>query len=701
MLCLGVISPSVMKSAGHHAPESHAQIKGLSSPQPPLPIKVALAGALGLCGLMVYLMVADVSSPWFYYAGLPGRRWWFWLAWGGLLSGLLIWKKGTSRAMGIALSVVALGYLFRCVQVALRSLEGGVLYKTDHPSFMFRLAEFAQSFPALGGYSPAWNAGTEQFTGVSSGIQGIGLLLLPWLKFFPVHTLYNGWVLLLFLGLVPILAAASARWVGGDRAAMATAALLSLGVSHQYFLWMWHFGTLGAVFSAVMVMPVLALSYRVVVRKQRDPFTFVGLWLSMFLMSMWMPLALTVGAGLLVAYGLMRKHWDGQGFRFLALCATVFLISWSPWLRIILFPARGVVSYVGQPSDETYAMWHWGLKGGQGVFRMLADSNPLILLLGVAGIISPSVGPLKRWYIPSLLVLACFTGWVALWKPLSQFERLSLPMVFVLLVPASLYFARGLRDRGWGWVPVQVAGLALLLLSAEMAVRSYDNKGPAPAQTMEEVVPQMLSWIEDQVPEKGRLLFAGSAVHAYGGGKIAYLPLLAKREMMADDYFGFPQRTIEYNFPPRVYRKDSEKFRAYLEAYNVTHVITSHDKFRDYFASYPEDFIWQSTFSFREATLSGYRFVRHQPLMGEEVEIQAKVNAFQIDFPAEIHEAVISYNWREGLRCLTPGAEIAPFQVDENIRFIRVTRGDDTRVKLGYQTPWKPLALNFDGSFHH
>lgn len=128
---------------------------------------------------------------------------------------LVLWRQTESRRSGLVFSALAILYVFRCVQSALHTLEGGVLYKTDHPSFMFRLSEFAESFPALGGYSPAWNGGVEQFTGVSSGIQGIGLLFLPLLKIFPVHDLYNGMVLFLFLGLLPLLAFLSVKWVVG------------------------------------------------------------------------------------------------------------------------------------------------------------------------------------------------------------------------------------------------------------------------------------------------------------------------------------------------------------------------------------------------------------------------------------------------------------------------------------------------------
>ena len=656
---------------------------------------------MGLLGFGCYVFLTPSDSAWFYYAGLTGRPFWKWIC-GCLLICFFVFKKqGNSRATGIALSSMAVLYVLRCFANAQQTLDAGVLYKTDHPSFMFRLNEFAEAFPALGGYNPAWNGGVEHFTGVSSGIQGIGLIFLPLLKHFPVHDLYNGMVLLLFLGLVPVMAFFSARAVGGGLVAMACAAILSLGISHSFFLWMWHFGTLGAAFSSAMVIPVLAISYRVAVLQHRSVWTFLGLWASVFLMCMWMPLSVSVGSGLFVGFLLMKKQWNRKSFLFLFACTGALAISWFPWLRIILFPARGVVSYVGQTQTDPFSFWQWGAAGLVTLLKDLFDANPLILLLGLGGTFCFLPGSFKRWYLPGVCVLALFSGWIALLKPLSQFERLIIPCLFALVIPAALVFANWIKAPSVWSTWLRVPGICLLMLSGEMAVRSYDNQGPAPAQCMDPVVPEMVAWIRQQVPENGRLLFAGAAVHAYGGGKIAYLPILTGREMMADDYFGFPKHTIEYNFPPRFYRKDPEKFRTYLHVYNVTHVITSHDDFRAYFAAYPNDFVSEHEFSFRGARLRAYRFVRTQPFTGEGLKIKAKLNGFLVDFPAGSTEAILPYNWREGLHCLTPDAEISPWKVDENIRFIRVNRGNTSQVNIGYRIPWKPVGPNFDGSFHH
>ena len=48
-------------------------------------------------------------------------------------------------------------------QNLLEGAAGQPLYRTDHPSFMFRLYEFAACFPSLVNYNPYWNAGSQHY----------------------------------------------------------------------------------------------------------------------------------------------------------------------------------------------------------------------------------------------------------------------------------------------------------------------------------------------------------------------------------------------------------------------------------------------------------------------------------------------------------------------------------------------------------
>ena len=85
-----------------------------------------------------------------------------------------------------------------------------------------------------------------------------------------------------------------------------------------------------------------------------------------------------------------------------------------------------------------------------------------------------------------------------------------------------------------------------------------------------------------------------------------------------------------------------------------------------------------------------------------EGRVEAGVNRLTV-WPADpgAERVVIRYNWREGLKCRTPGASIEPVAIDENLRFIGIRPGGNGRVEIGYRPHRTPLKPNFDGHFHH
>ena len=82
--------------------------------------------------------------------------------------------------------------------------------------------------------------------------------------------------------------------------------------------------------------------------------------------------------------------------------------------------------------------------------------------------------------------------------------------------------------------------------------------------------------------------------------------------------------------------------------------------------------------------------------------VAARENRLEVTLADPSAERVVlRYNWRPGLVCRTPGATIAPFAVDENLRFIAVHPGGNERVAIGYRPHAAPIQPNFDGTFHH
>ena len=73
--------------------------------------------------------------------------------------------------------------------------------------------------------------------------------------------------------------------------------------------------------------------------------------------------------------------------------------------------------------------------------------------------------------------------------------------------------------------------------------------------------------IQENVPRQGRVLFAGPAVHAYGAGHVAPLPLFTDREMMACDFYHFSPKQVEYVYPPSAYRQTPESVFDFMEQF--------------------------------------------------------------------------------------------------------------------------------------
>ena len=247
-----------------------------------------------------------------------------------------------------------------------------------------------------------------------------------------------------------------------------------------------------------------------------------------------------------------------------------------------------------------------------------------------------------------------------------------------------------------------VAGGALEARAVRMV---YRNEREAKLRTYREGrIDEWVRWIRENVPEDGRVAFAGRAVHVYGGGNTAYLPVLAGREMMGDDYYGFPRGTIEYNYPPRVYRKRGEEgWRAFGEAYGVTHWVAARTKVIQRMEAMPGLLEEVARFPvtghydivvFKVKGAKGGRFLEGSG------RVEAEPNRLRVRVDGG-GRAVIRYNWREGLVCKTAGAEIKPFEVDENLRFIEVEAGGNEWVEIGYRPHWSGIEANFDGRFHH
>ena len=680
-----------------------------------------LAAAMGLYVLAMGQGLArhnQFGTYWFYLA-----PWWTntsvkFVALSAALSAAFFWGGARWRRwMPWALGALLLGSQLVFARAAWGVLRGTVPWGFDHPSFMFRLKEFGELFPfALGGYNPWWNAGTEHFVGVTSGAHGFGMLIWPLLKIWEPHVFYGAALIFWFVFAFPWLGAAAVRAAGAGRAGTLCAGLLMCGASRGAMVWMWHFGTVGAMTSAMMALPVVALGYRLAVLRRGGWGTALALALSAWLMCLWTP-GVFVAAGLAAGWLWSCRSWSWRSNRWLIAAGALTLILLAPWGWTVWYPCRNVVDYVG----TTLARPGWGAMASGGARRLLQgveEWHPILPFFGLLGALFAAPREMRRWMLPLLAALGILTGWSREWKPLSQLDRMAVPMAAVAVLPAAALCGRLFGDEGEGadlpaggrgraWLRAGAQGIvaAILLLGFRATRMHWANQGAAPLRTLSPEMREFAEWIRAEVPEEGRLGFAGRAVHFYGGGNIAYLPVLAGREMMADDYYGFPRGTIEYNYPPAAYRKEIDSYLFFSRAYGITHWVASMPSALEFLASHPGRFERVRTLTVLERTNEVYRVKEMGPASrfwegaGRVEAGENRLGVFPADPAAE--RVVIRYNWRDGLVCRTAGAAIEPFAVDENLRFIAVRPGGNARVEIGYRPHRAPVKPNFDGTFHH
>lgn len=672
------------------------------------------------------------------------------LAGAALVAGLLWYFR---RRRGGLLTLSCLGLLLG-TQVAATWVGWPVVrmgpYGFDHPSFMFRIWEFARLFPgALGSYLPLWNAGVEHFVGVTSGAHGWGLLCWPLLRVWPPHVFYGAALLFWFLWAWPWIAVASLRTAGARWPAALAGGAMMCGISRSFFMWMWHFGTAGAMTSAMAVLPVMALGYRVAIRREGTFLSALALAVCAILLCLWTPgafLCAGLAAGALWAWVMdfRASPWraaDWLSLRWLLFAVVLVLLGMSRWWWTVLVPCHNVVEYVG--TDVARPPLLAVLREGTFNFvAALTEGHPLAIVLGLAGLFVVTPPRLRCWVAPAVLVMALLAGWSKPLKPLSQMDRMAIPMTVALVLPATAFIdsllavvcapsdaapATAPRPRAYPILACFACGLILvtLVFAGRTICSFYSNHNPDGIwlRTWENNgVQPIADWITENVPPTGRIAFAGKAVHAYGGGNTAYLPVLTGREMMGDDYYGFPRGTIEYNYPPAAYRdRKSPGWLEWSRLYGITHWIAAADQTVRALQGAPE--ILRSVavfpipvpfkhsrhydaeiFEVIPAREAGFEQWSARVIDHPEAVVAADLSHLSVEFPPDVplpSSAILRYNWREGLYVDGPGA-IEPAPMDENVTFIRFAPDPDTRrIDIRYHVRPTSIPPNFDGRFHH
>lgn len=651
----------------------------------------AFAPVLILFGCMLlFLFSGAVRHPWsFFLRWIPGSR-------PDGASGMLRFVLLTSlllpfvltRKRGMRIVVLAILLLGQaaCWRALMLHTGGAALYSDDHPSFLFRLWEFGRTFPRLVTYNPYWNAGVVNFVGTTSGTGAIGIPLLPLWRVLPVHLVYTQAVALVYIVFLPWIAVASLRILRAGWTAALCAGILALGVSQQFFLWMLHFGTVGAVFAASFVLPVSACVFRIVCLRERSWRLFAALVISVLFLLQWPPGAL-MAAPIALSMLLCWRRWSRRSILFLVAAAGLVLLLYLRPLLTILLQGNRLMGFVMEgphSKDHMIAPAALASQGWQHLVAYIHEGHPILIFLGLAGIFVLPHRRVRRWYWPILLAFVLVTGWGPEVKPNLQLGRMAIPMFFTAVIPAALLCSRLLRTGRLALAPVRAALLALLALGAWNVTEIYADLGPARYSTLPPRFRDFAEWIRTETPPDGRIVFAGKTVHFYGRGHIAYLPRLTEREMMADDYYAFPVGMIEYNYPPKAFRGSAETLFRFMDLYNVTHVVTYIDLWKGVFRRQPD--LYEEIDAFHDLELSVFRVLRpSSKFQAGGGDVQADFNRIDVRLDDPNAEAVLRYNWADNLEA-DPPVELFPWDAGSGVRLIGVRPNGTAAFHIRYRS---------------
>lgn len=661
-----------------------------AEPAPPWPMTGFLLGIL-----LLYAGSSAITDNWFFPTN--------WKISGA--AGTLVLKSGYFRSLILTLALalgfkpllrtpraLALAWVFGAGLAVhqLYSATGfGMIYRVDSPAFVYRFRSFQHLFPRPDGYDPNWNAGLPVTALVASGIWSVGLWLLPFLRWIPAEQVYTPFLAVFFLGVLPLLAWASLAWVGAGPRARWIAALLALAPTQRFWVHLLHYGTAPALFAMAMALPLAALGYRFLYLEELPRHaTLLLLLLIGFTFLAW-PGSLVIAIPfLLLLAGHAHRLVPGKWKWALGIAAVLGLLL----LPLAMVPVRHdtIGGFMSVAARKTF--WEH-VRNGWGVFgHNLRGTNPLILVLGFIGGFAGLPRSVRRFFAPLAAMLLLMSGWGEEVKKILQTERLIIPAALVAIVPTALWLDR-LIDQVLAAPPCRSAGsvirrtatawaVAILLTGAYQGAKTWNGKGLAPFHARPESNRQLTDWLAANVPEGGRVLFAGRAVHAYGGAKIAALPLFAGREMMAADFYGFSPKLVEYQYPPREFRYEGpDVLFSFMELHNVTHVVTWHDDWKQVFR--------RTTNYYRPAHEIGRTAIfetRLEPSLFLEGSgrVQADFDRIDIVLDTPQERVVIKYNWVPGWQA-PDGVTLFPHDAGRGVVFIGLDPGDRRRITLRYR----------------
>lgn len=645
-----------------------------------------------MAGAMLVLAVPGAGDPMAYF-----QRWWpsqpglraalrcdslRWLVLTGAAA--IVWPRLPTPARRFTLVAGAVIASMSAVIALFKATGGSALYRDDHPSFLFRMWMFARSAPVPAAWVPFWEAGHVDTSAAVTGGWFLGVPL--WLtggRLLP-HTIYTPLVATAVIVVPPAAAAIGARLTGLGTTACAAAALLALSVSRSWFVWTLRFGTVPAGISAAMVPLAAGVAAGVLSHPKPSP-RHAAAWAAALIGLFHWPLAtimsLPLALGLLISpsFRMPRRlivFATGTAAAALILSPVVFAI----------FAHAGVGEFVGPPQPDRLN-WAAIARGVRRLPDLVMQSHPLLIALGLAGAPLWPDRMSRRMLWTTLAGLLLLSLWGDLASKELQLTRAQIPLLLLATLPAAHLLERMLTSPERRISLAGAAALGLLALGAHDAVRQYANRTNTPYAIMGEEPRALTEWIRTNVPRGARVMFAGQTVHAYGGGHVAYLPVLSGRSMLACDFYHFSPARREYEYPPRRFRGNDEAVFEFLDLYNIAAVITYHDHWLKFLRKHPDRFEEAARFG-RDGRRVAFLVRRPPPglFFENSGQVEELVNGLNVTLDDPHTPAVLRYPWTDGLSA-TPPARALPVEGIRGLRWIGIEPNGLREVRIRW-SPW-------------
>lgn len=579
------------------------------------------------------------------------------------------------------LPVILLVAVYLSGDALFSATDGTLIYRDDHPSFVQRFWIFGQTFPQILYYDPAWNGGSSKAYMVVSGCLVPGILYWPFWAFGEVGQFYTPILFFHFCIVVPLFGLAAVRLVGGSWTAGWASAILVFASTRYFMLWMLHYGTIGFSFAIPFLLLASACLYRLLWLDKREWWTGVLLVLSSAAFLAW-PASILMGVPVAVAVMLSWRRLDRAKLVYLGICVVCIALLMLPVLNAVLnhTDAARLMSM-----SDSAINWQDVVVAGWGqLMDRLRNGNPLILFLGVLGVFFLRRPAGFRLFFGTIILgFLLEIGFIGQVLPASELKRTAVPLFLVGALPAGFWIDRLFREQAKPAAALQGMVLMFLLLSALNMPSFYSGERLEKFRDAKPYLATFTEWARKNVPDQGRLLFAGPTRHAYSGGHVALLPVLTGKEMMAVDFYSFSEKLVNYTYPPTPWRNTTLGTYEWLKLFGVSHVVVYDERELKFYRRTPAMFIPVFTFG-TERTFHVFEVVHDDKdrFSKGTGSVHSGINRLTVKTTDE--EVVIKYHWVDGLRA-EGGVAIYPVEVAEGIRFIGIRTGGAEEIELRYR----------------